>query len=1074
MTSPATIGPYRIVRMIGRGGMGVVYLAEHLDTGEHVALKTVVAAAPGLLGSLRREIRALARLSHPGIVRIVADGTHEGLPWYAMELLEGDGLQQHVTRLLSDPGGVRETALTLRITGPSPSDHLTQEPPDGGYDDGEAMIRLSRAPERERNLDDEALASVLALVRRLCSPIGYLHGEGIVHRDLKPDNVLVRADGWPAIVDFGLTTRFAAAGSREAIDVGAGAAGTVEYMAPEQAKGELVDARADLYALGCILYDLVTGTPPFRGASPAAIVWKHLSEPPLPPSALVPGLPTELDALCLRLLAKDPRDRLGHAEDVARALAALGAGAIEDWGPPGRPYLYRPRLVGRGGELGALRATVEAASRGEGSLVLLSGESGSGKTRLLIEVAAIAGARQVRVLAGECDPPGSTAVTALAPLRGPLQALADQCREEGLEPTHRIFGPRGKLLALYEPAIASLPGLSVVPDPPELPPAEARVRLLDFLSATFDEASGDDGLLLILDDLQWADELTIAFLAHHARRPRRLSIVGALRREEPLAAVPALLGLGRSPGSSTVAVDGLDAGSVAEIVRDMLALPEASGSFLASLVGQAEGNPFFVAEYLRAALAEGILGRDGRGQWRIVAPGKGIELPNTLRGLVLRRLATLGGAVRRVVNGGAILGREMPAALLARVVGVPDDAVQDAARELVARQVFEETAPSVYRFLHDKIREAVYEEMGVAARRPLHRAAASALQADRLDGRQVDLGTLGQHWDRAGEHSRARACYLPAAHAALRRHAIEEGGRLLRAYLAIVDATSLESLRAGLELARGVYQLRGQYVEALDGYRAVLEQAHAVGARREEAQALHGIAHVKSATAPLDDAIAACAEADAAAEAIGDVDLRIRGRMDLSNAYRHAGRMDEVRRIQEESLALGRASGNRARQRRHRAHRGLDHLTEIRRPLSTVPRGHRAQARDGRSPRRGHLAREPRGAAARARCGRRGRGERPGGARDRHGGWQPGVRGLRPDEPRGRQHPPRPQRRGTGGASSGARHRPRRGRPAAPGEHPREPRGPRHRGRAAWTRPRRIFGRGSRSPAPAATVRSKP
>src|SRR5690606_39229389 len=139
------------------------------------------------------------------------------------------------------------------------------------------------------------------IVRTLCGPLAFVHGEGLVHRDLKPENVVISENGAPVLVDFGLAVRVAGADpGREVVDIAGRALGTPAYMAPEQIRGELVDARADLYALGCMLYECVTGAVPFEGA-PGQVLRMHLEQQPPPPSVYVDGLPPALDALVLRL-----------------------------------------------------------------------------------------------------------------------------------------------------------------------------------------------------------------------------------------------------------------------------------------------------------------------------------------------------------------------------------------------------------------------------------------------------------------------------------------------------------------------------------------------------------------------------------------------------------------------------------------------------------------------------------------------------------------------------------------------------------------------------------------------------
>ncbi|MFC1853943.1 serine/threonine protein kinase, partial [candidate division CSSED10-310 bacterium] len=337
---PDSIGEFRIVETLGRGGMGIVYHAIHESTGESVALKTIRLPRVSLLQSIRREIHTLTRLRHPGIIRIVADGVYEGLPWYAMELLQGITLRHYFTRsdigsedtdtnIVSDP---RTTSLQGGEDAPASKGWWTHSLNYGDEtEEVESTLAFegsSAIPERVSNisaLSQEILIQILTIIRRLCFPLAFLHGEGIIHRDIKPDNIIVKPDGTPVLVDFGLISHVSGEISRELLSVEHSEVGTALYMAPEQIQGSLGDCRIDLYALGCLLFELLTGVPPYDGETVTQILRCHILEKPRAPSQLRPGLPTELDNLVLRLLAKEPRQRIGYALDVAHILARLGA-----------------------------------------------------------------------------------------------------------------------------------------------------------------------------------------------------------------------------------------------------------------------------------------------------------------------------------------------------------------------------------------------------------------------------------------------------------------------------------------------------------------------------------------------------------------------------------------------------------------------------------------------------------------------------------------------------------------------------------------------------------------------------
>ncbi|HEY0708897.1 MAG TPA: serine/threonine-protein kinase, partial [Polyangia bacterium] len=293
---------YAVKGILGVGGMGVVYEGLDRETGRRVAIKTVRAASLDALSALRQEIGILRRMKHPGVVAVLDDGVAGSDPWYAMELLEGETLAARNDSLWQRDSGAE--AVTLPGDGASPS----VARPGASAEDRAAGGRL---PE------------VLGLYARLCEPLAFVHAAGIVHGDLKPGNVFIRAEEQPVLMDFGLSSRASGRLGRETMDVGGRFRGTLAYVAPEQIVGGFADARADLYALGCMLYESVTGRPPFEATTPARIKEMHLKEAPLPASARVEGIPAALDQLIQRLLAKDPVDRVVSADDVGGALRGL-------------------------------------------------------------------------------------------------------------------------------------------------------------------------------------------------------------------------------------------------------------------------------------------------------------------------------------------------------------------------------------------------------------------------------------------------------------------------------------------------------------------------------------------------------------------------------------------------------------------------------------------------------------------------------------------------------------------------------------------------------------------------------
>jgi serine/threonine-protein kinase len=260
-------GRYRLHSMLGQGGTAVVWRGVDLRLDRPVAVKLLDRAGladPTMLQRLDREARTVARLAHPNIVAMYDAGADDGVPYLVMELVDGDSLQA--------------------MLGNGPLD----------------------------------VADAMAVAVQICDALQAAHRDGVVHRDIKPANVLITPAGAVKVCDFGIARLQST--EHAGLTGPATAIGTSAYMAPEQASGDTVDARADLYALGCVLYAMLTGGPPFTGDSPLSVVWQHLHRPPAPVAAHRPGIPAALDALVSQLLAKNPADRPASAAEVRARL----------------------------------------------------------------------------------------------------------------------------------------------------------------------------------------------------------------------------------------------------------------------------------------------------------------------------------------------------------------------------------------------------------------------------------------------------------------------------------------------------------------------------------------------------------------------------------------------------------------------------------------------------------------------------------------------------------------------------------------------------------------------------------
>jgi serine/threonine protein kinase len=326
-------GPFRLERQVGRGGLGTVYRAVDSRTGITVALKILPGTDPSGTRRLRREFEALRDLQHPNIVRVLDFGDDDGVPWLSMEYVDGMALREWLA--VAGRPKLLEPDLEGDALEGVDLDVLFDEPDSGALlavakaqrfklETGlEAM--LSEEEQAEQNNPDRLHALCEALAQ-VCDGLAFIHGRGLVHRDVKPGNVLVTSRQRRAtLVDFGLAKKM----SDPAITDHGHVVGTYRYMSPEQARGEHLDRRSDLYSLGATLYELVAGRPPFPHQNQLELLEAILYKEPPAIAEINPGAPAPLRNLAETLLRKDAAARPESAAEVGMLLRVVGRGV---WG----------------------------------------------------------------------------------------------------------------------------------------------------------------------------------------------------------------------------------------------------------------------------------------------------------------------------------------------------------------------------------------------------------------------------------------------------------------------------------------------------------------------------------------------------------------------------------------------------------------------------------------------------------------------------------------------------------------------------------------------------------------------
>lgn len=850
---------YQVERPLGEGGRKDVYLARDTRLDRNVVVSWIKAAAleEGERERLRTEVQALARLGgHPHVVTILDAGEEQNRPYLVTEYMSGESV-----------------ALWL---------------------DGQPDRRL-------------VLADAVRVTRQMAAALAHAHGEGILHRDLKPANVWLDGSANVKLGDFGLALFL----DRPRVTTSGSVVGTPEYMSPEQALGRPLGPQTDLYALGAMLYEMLTGRPPFLADTPIAVVSQHLHAAPVAPSWHASGLAHEVDQLVLRLLAKSMDERPATAEEVQDALAAL-EGRTFDSGPlevvPKRnplDRLARGLFVGRAEEMSKLRASLEEAFAGRVGLSLVAGEPGIGKTRLAQEICTYARLRGALTLFGRCHEGGA------APAFWPFAQIVRALLDEG--------GDEIRALAEGEASVAIGQVLADAPDDADgAAESTGRFRLFDGLGRFFAAASRHRPLQIVVDDLHWADGPSLALLQFLARElhTARISIVVTYRDAdiEPRGPVAKCVkALRRGAGVTQLPLRGL-------VPTDVRALVESTegrsvpAAVLERIVGDTEGNPFFVEEMLRNF-------EEGRSLEEDADDGLA-RLPEGVRDVISHRLGRLSEDCQEALVAAAVIGREFELPLLERVTHVGRAPLLGFLDEAESARVVTEV-PGVFggwRFEHALMRETLYERLRTVERIELHRTIGEALEEVAEGAVEPPLGELAHHFYEAALGSGAEKAVdyaIRAGRAASQGLAFEEAavhfGRAfeMSAYLASPDPVG----RCRHLLAQGeAHYKAGDREAAQEAFLRAAGMARSLRGEHPEAsaealgRAAFGLGGIWGTAGVLEQPVVdLLAEAEAVQE--GDSPLRARLLARLAVAYYWSDkvelRLDFSRRARDMADRLG-------------------------------------------------------------------------------------------------------------------------------------------------------------------------
>lgn len=785
------IGAYQILSPLGQGGMGEVYLARDPRLDRRVAIKLLpahLAADAVARERLRREAMAAAALDHPFICKVFEIGEASGTVFIVMEYVAGQTLSHRLA------AGPLPPAEALRIA-------------------GEIAEALEEA-----------------------------HNRRLLHRDLKPANILLTQQGHVKVMDFGLALRMDPESVQEDDTTGSMACppltergmivGTPDYMSPEQVRGAALDPRSDLFSFGICLAEMTTGTHPFRGPSRTDTMTAILRDPPrlAVPSGgdLSPGMMV----LIHRLLAKSPGDRYQSMTELRADMNRMAAQSTTEMAILVESASTRIPLIGRGRERAELLHRLDEALAGRGSLVLIGGEPGIGKTHLTRWVLAEASRRGALAVIGHCYE--SEGAPPYVPF---IEMLEYSARAAPRETFRFAVGDSASEVARLMPELRRM--FPDIPPPIELPPEQQRRFLFNAYRDFADRASRLTPVVQVFEDLHWADEATLALLEHLAQTvdtiPRLM--VGTYRDAEVDPSRPfskTLASLVSRKLGSRITLKRFPVADVEEMLTAMSGR-EPPTSLAAVIFEATEGNPFFVEEVFRHLAEEGKL-FDEHGVWRTSLRVDQLAVPEGVRLVIGRRLARLSGETRRILTTAAVIGRTFGLPLLEELESARPDAGLEAIEEAEQVQlvVAEPGREPRYRFVHELVRQTLAETLTLVRRQRLHARIAAAIEKVHAGNLDRQASALAHHLFQAGsaaDPAKAVTFLTLAAQRASAAAAHQDGLLHIDNALTLIEEDQ-PARAAELHVARAT-ALRSlvRFPEAIEAYERALTLFDAAGDR---------------------------------------------------------------------------------------------------------------------------------------------------------------------------------------------------------------------------------------------------
>jgi predicted ATPase len=839
-TSGLLANRYRVLQQLGEGAMGVVWLVEDTTNGRIVALKQIsltFGVDDASVLKFRQEFRLMCQIRHPHCCRVFDYGQlASGSPFYTMEFIPGYRIDE-----------------------------------------------LGVIPE----------AGVRHILGQLLLALTYLHQMKLVHRDIKSANVkVVPGDrgsvyGTVKLMDFGLMD-FA---GRSDLPI----SGTVGYIAPEIAKRGVIDQRADLYALGCLVYEMLTGALPFTRSSPMELIKAHVSESPPKPSLLCPNLSSELESVVLRLLAKEPHERFQNAMEVMDALS------MERPSGYGGTLLASP-MVGRELELMRLFDGLGNVMCGEtGVHFHIMGPVGIGKSRLVNEFRTAMQLENIPCVACQCREANAAPFAPLRELIQNVVPLIHDLSDEFL---------RGRIahLATWVPELGLGDGVT-------MPPGQDKGKLIEAVHALLALLAQRQPFIVVCEDWHLMEPISRdvfegIFAACESLPVLWITTARLARNSDSRPNAPHL----------HLPLHQLTETECTKLIRFALGEVSLDECFIAQMLSLSDGLPFYIERLLEHLVQEGLLVRVN-GKWNTENCAFATEMPRDVNGLIAKKLVGLNQDAIVLARLASVMGGSLDLELLQKLTTFDENRLFDALGQLQAQRVLIQSAHGHYEFAQDLFRQVLYESFSITERQRTHGVVADLL-AQRLHAAGHTTSyfemtcAIADHYILACLQDQIIDYGLAAAKQSIVVFALDVAMRYLDAVRILLhtpqDLKQFERKAEFLGETARIQKLKGDILQALGSFKEALTAA--LSSENKDA-----ILHSRAALAEVCMELGLFEEAEAQSEAMLNLidastqrALFARCLLMRCSVRQSQGRMQQAQKDVEEALDIARTLDDQA------------------------------------------------------------------------------------------------------------------------------------------------------------------